>query len=360
MKYYLIAGEASGDLHGSNLMKAIAELDATAEFRYMGGDKMKAVGGTLAKDYREVSYMGFIEVLRHIRVILKGIADCKKDIAAYQPDALILIDFPGFNLRIAKWARQFDVKICYYISPQVWAWKAGRVKKMKPIIDRLYTILPFEKDFYKKYDWEVDYVGHPLLDVIGEEDNTPQDKPIIALLPGSRTQEIKKMLPQMLAVVPSFPDYQFVVGGAPSMSEAFYQPFLKKYPTVNLLQNKTYDLLKKSTAALVTSGTATLETALFGVPQVVCYKANPISVAIAKRLVKVSYISLVNLIMEKPLVKELIQDNLTTDNLKEELRTILTTEKRQEVLAGYGELKEKLGGGGASERVARSIVEMLS
>ncbi|NBC57377.1 MAG: lipid-A-disaccharide synthase [Bacteroidetes bacterium] len=369
MKYYIIAGEASGDLHASNLMKALKNIDSQADFRYWGGDLMAEVGGTLVKHYRDLAFMGFAEVVMNLRTIFKNIKYCKEDIDEYQPDVIVFIDYPGFNFRIAKWAKQHGFKTHYYISPQIWAWKENRIKAIKRDIDEMYVILPFEKDFYEeKHNYPVHFVGHPLLDAI--KDFRPQsekefikthqllDKPIIALLPGSRKQEISKMLSIMLNVVDDFPDYQFVIAGAPGQDAQFYEQFNAK-KRVSYVQNKTYDLLSVSTAALVTSGTATLETALFKVPEVVCYKGSFISYHIAKRIISLDYISLVNLIMDKPVVKELIQNELNTVNLKSELRKILDTENRKQLFLDYYELEQKLGGAGASQKTAQLIFEKI-
>src|SRR5690606_36240293 len=308
MKYYIIAGEASGDLHGSNLMKALLEEDAKADFRFWGGDLMQQVGGTLVKHYKERAFMGFAEVLKNLSKIYKDIALCKTDIKNYSPDVIVFIDNSGFNLRIAKWAKQNNYKTNYYISPQVWASRAGRVKAINRDIDAMYVILPFVADFYKKYDYKVTFVGHPLIDAIADRIQVDEfefrkkhglsEKPIIALLPGSRKQEIKNMLSVMLSLVDGYPDYQFVIAGAPSQDYEFYAQFIRS-SNVRFIDNKTYDLLSVSTAALVTSGTATLETALFKVPQVVCYKGSAISYQIAKRIITLKFISLVNLIMDK-------------------------------------------------------------
>ena len=311
--------------------------------------------------------MGFAEVLMNLRTIFRNLAFCKADILQHQPDALILIDYPGFNLRIAKWAKQQGFKVIYYISPQVWAWKEGRVKTMKQCIDKMLVILPFEKEYYKnKWNWEVEYAGHPLAEVIQrhKEQTTSQnlsDKPIVALLPGSRKQEILKKLPIMLEVSKAYPAYQFIVAKAPGLEEQFYDDLLKPYSNVSYVQNKTYDLLMQSKAALVTSGTATLETALFAVPEVVCYKGSWLSYQIGRRLVKVKYIALVNLIMDKLVVKELIQDNLTAKNLKHELEELLTNQGRKEELQkDYALLKKMLQeGGNASEKAALSVTNFL-
>ncbi|WP_430411665.1 lipid-A-disaccharide synthase [Kordia sp.] len=366
MKYYIIAGEASGDLHGSNLMKAIVKQDPTADFRFWGGDLMQAVGGTLVKHYKERAFMGFIEIIMNLRKILGMMSFCKKDIASYQPDVLILIDNSGFNLPIAKWAKTAGFTTNYFISPQVWASRAGRVKNIKKYVDKMLVILPFEKEFYKKYEYDVHFVGHPLLDAIADRPKIDSKKfrtthkldtrDIIALLPGSRKQEIKKMLSVMLSVVADFPDYQFVIAGAPSQDREFYSQFIND-TNVTFISNKTYDLLSISTAALVTSGTATLETALYKVPQVVCYKASNVSYQIAKRIITLEYISLVNLIMDKEVVKELIQHDLNTKNLKIELTKILDGENRKKLFHDYHDLELKLGGKGASENAAKLIVE---
>ncbi|MEM1337842.1 MAG: lipid-A-disaccharide synthase [Bacteroidota bacterium] len=369
MRYYIIAGEASGDLHGSNLIKSLKRVDPSAEIRCWGGDLMEQAGGELAKHYKEMAFMGFLEVVMNIGTISRNISFCKKDIQQFGPDVVIFIDFSGFNLRIAKWAKERRFRTNYYISPQVWASRASRVQKIKRFIDKMYVILPFEKEFYARYNYEVHFVGHPLLDAIGgsaiQDEQTfrktyhldPQ-KRIIALLPGSRKQEVRKMLSHMLALVPSFPEYQFVIAGAPSLDKSFYQPFLTER-VVGFVSNQTYSLLSYAYAALVTSGTATLETALFKVPQVVCYKGNWISYQIAKRIITLDYISLVNLIMEKEVVKELIQGDLTALNLQSELQKLLEPSHRNEVLLDYDTLEKKLGGPGASKKAAALIVENL-
>ena len=368
MKYYIIAGEASGDLHGSNLMKALLAKDPSADIHFWGGDLMQNAGGTLVKHYKEMAFMGFLEVLMNLGTIAKAIKFCKVDIQKFQPDVIIFIDYSGFNLRIAKWAKEQGFKTNYYISPQIWASREGRIKDIKRDIDAMHVILPFEKDFYEnKHNYPVNFVGHPLIDAI--EDRNPVDeqqflkdnnldleKPIIALLPGSRKQEVQKMLTLMLSVVKDFSEYQFVIAGAPSLDLDFYQPFLKN-PNVNFIANKTYDLLSISHAALVTSGTATLETAIFKVPQVVCYKANWLSYQIAKRIITLEYISLVNLIMKKEVVKELIQNDLTTKNLRTELNKILEGPSRETQIQAYNELEKKLGGRGASVKAAELIVQ---
>lgn len=367
MKYYIIVGEASGDLHASNLMKSLKNHDSTAEFRFWGGDLMHAQSGSIVKHYRDLAFMGFAEVILNLRTILNNLDFCKKDILTFKPDLLILVDYPGFNMRIAEFAKKNNIKVHYYISPQIWAWKENRIKKIKRDVDKMYVILPFEKPFYEeKHQFPVHFVGHPLLDAISDNLKPHEmefrktyqlgEKPIIALLPGSRKQEINKMLSVMLEMIDDFPDYEFVIAGAPSQEFEFYQSFLKNYK-VKFISNKTYDLLANSYAALVTSGTATLETALFKVPQVVCYKANAVSYFIAKRLVNLKFISLVNLIMDKEVVVELIQDDFNTKRLKAELQKILDQKIRQEIFMNYFELEKMLGGKGASDRIAKLMTK---
>ena len=369
MKYYLIAGEASGDLHGANLMRALQQIDSKAKFRFWGGDRMEAVGGKLVKHYRDLAFMGFWEVVTNLRTILRNIDFCKRDITQFQPDVLIFIDYPGFNMRIAKWAKQRGIPTHYYISPQIWAWKENRIKAIKRDVDAMYVILPFEKDFYEeKHQYPVHFVGHPLLDAIAarkevseevfKRENGLDERPIIALLPGSRKQEIAKMLSVMLSVVGSYHQYQFVIAGAPSLGYDFYKQFIKE-ENVHFVSGKTYDLLSHAHAALVTSGTATLETALFRVPEVVCYRGNWISYQIAKRVISLKYISLVNLIMDAPVVTELIQGDLNTRNLKTELNKLLNPDYREKLLNNYEALREKLGNEGASERTAQAIYTSL-
>jgi len=368
MKYYIISGEASGDLHGSNLIKELKKLDMKADIRCWGGDKMQQAGGELVKHYRDLAFMGFWEVIKNLFTILHNLKFCKNDIEAFQPDSLILIDYPGFNLRIAKWAKKKGFRIIYYISPQVWAWKENRVKKMKQCIDKMLVILPFEKDYFKnKWDWDVEYVGHPLVEVIEAEklkvkNEKLSTKKIIALLPGSRKQEILKKLPVMLELSKHFLNYQFIVAKAPGTHDDFYNSLLKNYANVSSVSDKTYELLMQADAALVTSGTATLETALFNVPEVVCYKGSFLSYQIGKRLVNVKYISLVNLIMDKLVVKELIQDELTINNLELELQQLLTNEVRISALKkDYSDLRNLLGEKGeASAKAARLIYNLTS
>jgi lipid-A-disaccharide synthase len=369
MKYYIIAGEASGDLHGSNLMKAIYAEDAAADIHFWGGELMQNVGGKLVKHYKQLAFMGFIEVIFNLKTIFKNISFCKNDILEFKPDMMIFIDYPGFNMRITKWAKQQKIPTHYYISPQIWAWKENRIAAIKRDFDKLYVILPFEKDFYeKKHLFPVEFVGHPLIDAIANREiidlerfrmeNNLDSKPIIAVLPGSRKQEITKMLSVMLSVADNFNDYQFVIAGAPSQDFSFYEPFLTNN-NVKFIANKTYDLLSHSTAALVTSGTATLETALFKVPEVVCYKGSWASYQIAKRIITLKYISLVNLIMDKEVVKELIQNECNTKNIKLELTKILEPNYRKKMLSDYDELEQKLGGIGASQKTAKLIVNAV-
>lgn len=366
MKYYLIAGEASGDLHGANLMKALLLQDSNAEFRFFGGDLMSAVGGTLVKHYRELAFMGVLEVLKNIRSIFRNIAICKKDILDFNPDKIVLIDYPGFNFRIAEFAKSKNFEVHYYISPKIWAWKENRIHKIKKFVDHMHVIFPFEVSyFHDKHQYKVNYVGNPLLDEIAlrnpvdkqlfRKEHQLGEKPIIALLPGSRTQEINKILSVMLKVVNTFKEYQFVIAGAPSKTESFYKEFIGS-SNVKFVANKTYDLLSVSTAALVTSGTATLETALFKVPQVVCYKTSAFTYFIAKLFVDVKFFSLVNLVMDKELVKELIQNDFNQNSLEVELKTILKGAGRTKMLANYQSLHTELGELGASEKLAHSIL----
>lgn len=364
MKYYLVAGEASGDLHGANLMKALKERDPQAQFRFFGGDKMLAEGGELVKHYADMAFMGFIEIVANLRTISKNLSACKKDVGAWQPDVLILIDFPGFNLRVAEFAKARGIMVCYYISPKVWAWNQKRVLKINRIVDHLFCILPFEVDFYKAWGMQVDYVGNPLLDAIAAfkpdatfaEKHNPDNQRIIALLPGSRRQEISRLLPDMVETAKQFPDYRFIVAGAPSFEAAYYDEYLKG-AGIPIVFNATYDLLNNAYAAIVTSGTATLETALFNIPQVVVYKSSKISITIARLVIKVKFISLVNLIMDKAIVKELIQDDCNPEHISRELELITDVKfARQEMLDNYDELHQKMGQPGASGRTADLII----
>jgi len=369
VKYYIIAGEASGDLHASNLMKVLLVEDSDAEFRFWGGDKMQAVGGTLVKHYKELAFMGFWEVFINLFAILKNICFCKRDIRDFNPDAIIYVDYPGFNLRIAAWAKKKGFKNLYYISPQIWAWKENRISKIKRDLDALYVILPFEESYYKdKHNFKVQFVGNPLVDVIQEslkEDDTfradqklDANKSIIALLPGSRKQEIRKMMPTFIEVIERFPQYKFIIAAAPGIDFEWYQQFIKGQQVL-LVQNQTYPLLKNSFAAIVTSGTATLETALFRVPQMVCYRSSFLSYQIAKQIITLPFISLVNLIMDKAVVSEILQNEFTVDRIDEELKLITESEKRGQLLKAYDQLNYKLSAGGASTKTAVAIVQYL-
>lgn len=374
MKYYLIVGEASGDLHASNLMRSLKKYDENAEFRFFGGDLMQAVGGTLVKHYKDMAYMGFIPVLLHLRTIFRNMSLCKSDIVEWKPDVLILIDYPGFNLKIAKYIKQHtDIPVYYYISPKIWAWKEYRIKDIKRDIDKMFSILPFEIEFYKKHDYPICYVGNPSVDSVSAylnanpydresfiKENGLSDKPIVAILAGSRKQEIKDNLKRMIEVARSFPDYQFVVAGAPGIANEYYRQYIDT--DTNIIFSQTYRLLQHSVAAMVTSGTATLETALFGVPQVVCYymTAGKLVSFLRKFLLKVKYISLVNLITGTETVRELVADEMSVSNLKHEFATILPGgTKRDAILKGYADLKLILGKPGASEKAAANIVSSL-
>jgi lipid-A-disaccharide synthase len=369
MKYYLIAGERSGDLHGSNLIKAIKQQDPTAEFRAWGGDMMQAAGAEIVMHYGQMAFMGFVEVLMNLFTILGFISKCKKDILAYQPDVVILIDYAGFNMRIAQFAKQNKIRTFYYISPKVWAWNQNRALKIKRFVDKMFVIFPFEQSFFKKFDYDVDYVGNPLFDAISDfnpnsnflkDNNINTTKPIIALLPGSRKQEVEEMLKLMLSVKNHFFDYQFVIAGVSNLPKELYQKMIDS-TDVYVVFDSAYHLLSVASAALVTSGTATLETALFRVPQVVCYKAGTISYQIAKWLIRVPYISLVNLIADKEVVKELIQNELTTQNLIDELgKIIIDGDKRNTILDSYTQIINIMGKKGASEHAGKLMVQYLT
>jgi len=369
MKYYLIAGEASGDLHASNLMKELKKKDLKAEFRFLGGDLMQAAGGTLVKHFKETAYMGFVDVFFHLRAILKNIHFFKEDILKAKPDVVILVDYPGFNLRIAEFSHEAGIKVYYYISPKIWAWKQSRVEKIKKYIDKLFIIFPFEKEFYKKHNYEVEYVGNPVLDAVDTSDPnfdefrkkySLDERPIIALLPGSRKQEIKHNFKIMLNTAEHFPKYQFLIAGAASLDESIFRKYIHNH-SVKLIYNDTYNILKHSNAALVTSGTATLETAVMNIPELVCYRGEHISYQIAKRLVKVDFISLVNLVMQKEVIKEFIQYDMTVENLKNELEQLLNNDVyRKTMLDNFEEMRKILGGKGASERTAERITELLN
>ncbi|MCH2224116.1 MAG: lipid-A-disaccharide synthase [Crocinitomicaceae bacterium] len=369
-RLYVIAGEASGDLHASNLMREMLDIDDKLDFRFWGGDRMEEVYKGGVKHIKDLAFMGFWEVITNIRTIFKNITFCKQDILSYKPDAIILVDYPGFNLRIAEWAKEQGIQVIYYISPQVWAWKQKRVHKIKKVVDKMFVILPFEKEFYERFDYSVEYLGHPLLDEISrhaeratimdswKKERKLSDLPIIAVLPGSRKQEVSKKLPVMLDALKGMEDYQVVVAGAPSLEPIFYKEFLGD--NTKIIFNDTYNLLSISSLAVVTSGTATLETALFKVPEVVCYKSSQISYSIAKRLIKVKYISLVNLIMDKLVVKELIQNECTPEKIRTEIELIIQNQEYAESMRNnYNELAEILGGGGASRKVAQSLLTSI-
>ena len=368
MKYYIIAGEASGDLHGANLMRALQRHDADAQFRFWGGDAMQDVAGEPVRHIRDLAIMGFVEVVVHLRTVVGNIRFCKQDILQYQPDVVVTIDYPGFNLKMAKFAHQHGIKTVHYISPQLWAWKKGRIKSMRHSLDKLCYILPFEQEFYAKNDFpQAVYVGHPLLDAVAQYRENTTDalnygKPIVALLPGSRRQEIKRVLPIMLTLADNHPEYQFVIAGMTLIGEKFYHDIIGDRDNVTTIYDQTYRLLGNAFAALVCSGTATLETALFNVPQVVCYRANAISVAIARRLIgtKIKYISLVNLIADRPIVTELIQDDMNVQRLENEFALITNNECRQRMLDEYAYLHSQLGDSGASDRTAIEIINLLT
>lgn len=362
MKYYLIAGEASGDLHASNLMKAIKKNDANAEFRGFGGERMQGQGLELIKHYKELAFIGFWEVLKHLRTILKNIKLCKQDILDFQPEAVILVDYPGFNLRIASFLKEKGIKVIYYISPQVWAWHASRVKKIQKVVDKMLVILPFEKEFYAEWGMEVDFVGHPLLDALEQfpfnenirQENDLDEKPVIALLPGSRTGEIQSMLPVFISIAQKYTQYQFVIAGLSQHGESFYRNIIGSVP-LKIVIDETYSLLNIADAAIVTSGTATLETALLGVPQVVAYKGGWINYLIGRYVVNVDYISLVNIVMNEPVLKELIQQELNEENLSKAFEELMFDTSGTRFAEKYEILREKLGGKGASERAAEII-----
>ena len=373
MKYYIIAGEASGDLHGSRLIRAIKKNDAQASFRAWGGDLMLEEGVSLVKHYREMAFMGFIEVLFNIRKIISNLQLCKKDIIAFHPDAIICIDYPGFNLPIAKFSKRYGFKTIYYISPQVWAWKEKRVRDIKNNIDQMLVILPFEKSFYNRWNYDVEYVGHPLIETIEEfkhseralkikNEFAQRDKKIVAILPGSRKQEIHTKLPIMLKATTAFKNIEFIVAQAPGIDDGVINEHIKHFKNVSIWKNKTYELLSIADAAVVTSGTATLETALFGVPEVVCYKTSRISFLLARSFIKVKFISLVNLIMDKMVIKELIQDDMIPDNIEEELKSLLNNDsKRNQMKADFQALQQVLhSGGNASKNAAEKIQALLS
>lgn len=368
MKYYLIAGERSGDMHAASLMQELKVKDPAAEFRCWGGDLMQAAGGELVKHYQEMAFMGFIEAAAHTFKIIQFLRLCKADIITYQPDVVILVDYAGFNMRIAKFAKEQGIKVFYYISPKIWAWNQGRGHAIKKLVDRMFVILPFEETFYQKFDYKVDYIGNPVLDLVRSHQpssdfvqrNRLNPKPIIAVLPGSRKQEIESILFIMLSVLPAFREYQFVVAAVSNLNQNYYENF-NRDANIKIVYDQTYDLLANAKAALVTSGTATLETALFNVPQVVCYTTSLISYWIGRSVIKVPYISLVNLIADKPLVKELIQNDLTGRNIIAELKKVLfDTTFIQKQKAGYQEIREKLGENNAAHKAAELMVNYLT
>jgi len=372
MKYYIVAGEASGDLHASNLMKSLKRIDREADFRFFGGDLMQAEGGVLVKHYRELAYMGLIPVVMNLKTILNNLRFCEKDIVACQPDAVILVDYPGFNLKIAQFVKEHTaIPVFYYISPKIWAWKGGRIKAIRKYVDRMLCIFPFEVPFYERQNYPVVYAGNPTVDAIASRKNAEEtfeafvrrnllpEKPVIALLPGSRKQEIKDNLPTMLAATSSFDEFQLVIGGAPGIHPDYYQKFLKQ-SSAAIIFDQTYELLQQSRAALVTSGTATLETALLRIPQAVCYKTPLKYLAgfIWKHFFKVKYISLVNLIADRPVIKELFNENFSEKNIRNELNNLLyDTAYIESMQAGYSEVTHRLGGTGASDRAAQEIVD---
>jgi len=377
MRYYLVAGEASGDLHGSNLMKEIKLADSNAEFRYFGGDLMNAVGGELVKHYREMAFMGFVNVVLNLKTINRNLKFCKTDLLEFQPDVLILIDYPGFNLRVAEFAKQNNIKVFYYISPKVWAWKAHRVKKIKSVVDEMFTIFPFETEFYKKYQFRVNYVGNPVLDSIAEfkktalsksdflKQNNLDNRPVVALLAGSRVQEINRTMPIMVEISEIFPGFQFVVAGVKSVDIGLYHKYVAGKP-VKLVFNQTYDILNNAHTALVASGTAALETALFNIPQTVIYKMEggwPVDFIFRNLIFKnrMAGVSLPNIIMKREIVREFIQMKMTLGNVKAEMEKLLFDENyRQKILTDYVRLKELMGEPGSSKRAAQKMVEMLS
>lgn len=367
MKYYIIAGERSGDLHGSNLIKGILQHDPSAEIRAWGGDMMQQAGAVLVKHYKDLAFMGFFEVVKNLPTLLGFISFCKKDILEFKPDVVIFIDYAGFNMRIAKFAKLKGLKTFYYISPKVWAWNQSRALKIKQTVDKLFVIFPFEKEFFQQYDYPVDYVGNPLFDAIGDfspalnfrKEARLGQKPIIAILPGSRKQEVDTMLALMLSQVYEFPDYQFVVGAVSNLPKELYARWQSIFP-IKIVVDDAYNLLSVADAALVTSGTATLETALFNVPQVVCYKGGWMAYQVYKRVIRVPFVSLVNLIAGKKVVTELLQYDLTKENLTKELSLITVNEAtRNEQLEGYATIKAILGDKGASEKAGRLMVEYL-
>ncbi len=366
MKYYVIAGESSGDMHAANLIESMKLKDPSADIRAWGGDKMIEAGADVVKHIKDLAFMGFIEVVANLKTVTRNLRFCKEDLLNFNPDVLILVDYPGFNLRIADFAKKNSIRVFYYISPQVWAWKKNRIKKIKRTVEKMFVILPFEENFYNQYGVPSFYGGHPVMDEVADfreskkDNKIIRDAQIIALLPGSRTQEIKRMLPVMCELSQQYPQYQFVIGGVEHHTD-LYQSYINKYANLSIEYGKTYHLLNSATAAIVTSGTATLETAVFDVPQVVCYAGSPLSICIARHLIKIKHISLVNLILDKSAVKELIQSELNSGNLQKEFAKLLPeTESRKEILSSYALLREKLGDAGASHRITNEMWNILS
>jgi lipid-A-disaccharide synthase len=368
MKYYLIAGERSGDTHAAHLLRELKSQDPAADFRYWGGDQMEAEGGHLVRHYRELAVMGFWETATSLLKFRGFLKECQRDILAYRPDVLILVDYGGFNLRMAAWAKAQGVRVFYYISPKVWAWNQSRVEKIKALVDKMFVILPFEPEFYQRFEYKVDYIGNPTADEVAAFQPDPgfmaqhgldPERKIIAVLPGSRKQEIEEMLHEMLAVLPAFQEYQFVVAGVSNLDRAYYAHFERN--GIKIVFNQAYDLLSRASAALVTSGTATLETALFGVPQVVCYRTSGLTYVVSKALIKVPYISLVNLIVGRAVVEEYIQGDFTARNLLDELKRLLTDEAYiAKQKAGYDELRQKLGQHNAARQAAALMINYLA
>jgi lipid-A-disaccharide synthase len=367
MRYYIIAGEASGDLHASHLIKSIKRVDATASIHAWGGDRMQSQGATIRKHYRETAFMGFLEVIKNLKQIRANFSFCKKDILSFNPDVVVFIDYPGFNLRMAKWAKKKGIKTAFYISPQIWAWKSGRVKIIRKYVDKMITILPFEKEFYHKHKVQVDYVGHPLLDEIDNfapeanyKTSLAGEMELLALLPGSRKQEVERMLPRMLQASSQLENHCVAIAKAPSLPFELYEKIIKKHTRlpIQLVENKMYQLLHVADFVWVTSGTATLETALFKVPQIVCYIADPFSYWIAKRLIKVKFISLVNLIMDRKIIPELIQSTCTVENIVHTFKQMKGTYAKNELFENYNVLANILGGPGASQKAAEIIIKL--
>ncbi len=372
MNYYIISGEASGDLHGSRLMQGLKQADPAAHFRFWGGDLMAAEGGTMVKHYKDTAVMGFWEVVKKLRSVTRNIRQCQQDLLEHRPDVLILIDYPGFNFRMAKFAKEHGIEVFYYIAPKVWAWKEKRVHRLQKYVDKLFIIFPFEVEYFKKWNIDAFYTGNPLVDTVSEklanqptfeqfckENNLPE-KPIIAVLAGSRMMEISYVLPRVLSIAKHYPNHQFVIAGAPSINPKIYEKYLAG-STAKVITGKTYEIMAQAEAAMVASGTATLEAALIGVPQVVCYGGSEISFQIAKHLVKTKYVSLVNLIMDAPVVTELLQHDMSAGNMQHELSVLLPGgSMRQLMLKNYAKLRNMLGETGAATRVAAEMVKIIT